>query len=183
MLAINKGQLARLADSSATGQYNDTNVLVTIVNKPKSPPASFLPLTVDYLHKASAAGKIPTNFLRRDIGASNYEILVSRMIDRSIRPLFPLYSFTNETQIVCNLLSYNGQDNPDVLCINTVSYALHSSNITWNGPIGCVRVGMLNNEFLVNPSRKQLEKSPLNLVISVGADQKICNLFPLLICL
>lgn len=91
--------LARLADSSATGQYNDTNVLVTIVNKPKSPPASFLPLTVDYMHKASAAGKIPTNFLRRDLGASNYEILVARMIDRSIRPLFSSNNFSNETQV------------------------------------------------------------------------------------
>ena len=99
------------------------------------------------------------------------------MIDRSIRPLFPANYFSNETQIVCNLLSYNGQDNPDVLCINTVSYALHNSNLPWNGPIGCVRIGMLNNEFLVNPSRKQLEKSPLNLVLSVGADQSIRKIY------
>ena len=74
--------------------------------------------TVDYLHKASASGKIPTNATRRDIGASNYEILVARMIDRSIRPLFPATTYTTDTQIICNLLAYSGHDNPDVLCIN-----------------------------------------------------------------
>ena len=125
-----------MAESSATGKFNDTNVLVTVVTKPKYPAPSFLPLSVDYLHKASASGKIPGNFLRRDMGSSNYEVLVSRMIDRSVRPLFPSNEFNSEIQIVCNLLSFNGQDSPDVLCINTVSYALYNSNITWNGPIG-----------------------------------------------
>lgn len=133
--------MARMAESSVTGKYNDTNVLVTVVTKPKYPAASFLPLSVDYLHKASASGKIPGNFLRRDMGSSNYEVLVSRMIDRSIRPLFPSNEYNNEIQIVCNLLSFNGQDSPDVLCINAVSYALHNSNIAWNGPIG--REGLL----------------------------------------
>ena len=170
---MNKGHLARLADSSATGKLNDTNVLVTIVNKAKYPVASFLPLTVDYLHKASAAGKIPSNFNRRDMGSSNYETLVSRMIDRSIRPLFPNIDYNNETQIVCNLLSYTGQDSPDILCINTVSYALYNSDIAWNGPVGCVRVGMVDNKFVANPSKKQLEKSPINIVLSVANNKNI----------
>ena len=116
-MELKKGELARIADFSATGKFNQTNVLVTVVSKPRPLAASFLPLTVitfmpairgnrslgltvvfcfsillvDYLHKASAYGKIPTNFLRRDLGSSNYEVLVSRMIDRSIRPLFETY--------------------------------------------------------------------------------------------
>jgi polyribonucleotide nucleotidyltransferase len=80
-------------------------------------------------------------------------------------------------KIVCNLLSYSGQDSPDILCINTVSFALHHSNLLWNGPIGCVRVGMIDNEFITNPSKKQLEKSPLNLVLSIDSNQNICNYF------
>ncbi|CAF0929476.1 unnamed protein product [Brachionus calyciflorus] len=176
-LELNHRTLARLADSSATGQFNGTNILVTVVNKPRLSPASFLPLTflyfrVDYLHKASAAGKIPTNFLRRDLGASNYEILVSRMIDRSIRPLFST-NYNNEIQIVCNLLAYDGKDNPDVVCINAASFALYGSSCEWNGPIGSVRVGMVDNEFVANPSRKQLEDSPLNIVLSVGPSKNI----------
>jgi len=134
-MILRSGDLARLADSSATAQLNDTNLLVTVVCKAKT-GATFLPLTVDYLHKASALGRIPQTYQRRDAGSSNYEVLVSRMVDRSLRPLFPANSFANEVQLVCNLLSFSGQDSPDVLCINAASYALHNSSVPWNGPVG-----------------------------------------------
>ncbi len=134
-MILKSGELARLADSSVTAQFNDTNLLCTVVTKPKK-DSTFLPLTVDYLHKASALGRIPQTYLRRDTSASNYEVLVSRMIDRSLRPLFPANSWNNEVQLVCSLLSFSGQDSPDVLCINAASYALHNSEIPWNGPIG-----------------------------------------------
>ncbi|XP_019881568.1 polyribonucleotide nucleotidyltransferase 1, mitochondrial [Aethina tumida] len=164
-LNISTGQYARLADGCALATLGDTSVMVTVVSKTKPSPANFLPLVVDYRQKSAAAGRIPTNFLRRELGPSEREILTSRLIDRSLRPLFP-ENYNYETQVVCNMLAVDGVNNPDVISINAASAALSLSDIPWNGPIGAVRMGFIDNELIINPTRKEQQISNLNLVVS-----------------
>ncbi|UJR15373.1 hypothetical protein I4U23_002321 [Adineta vaga] len=170
-LSFRINELARFSDGSAIAQMNNTSVLVTSVSKTKTSsaaPSSFLPLTVDYREKAAAAGRIPTNHLRRELGLTDHEILTGRMIDRSIRPLF-LNGYTYDTQLTCNILSVDGMTQPDVLAINAASASLATSDIPWNGPIAAVRVGSIDGQFIANPSREQMQKSDLNLVVSVNS--------------
>ncbi|XP_071801862.1 polyribonucleotide nucleotidyltransferase 1, mitochondrial-like [Asterias amurensis] len=174
-LHLSTGKLARLTDGCAVAQLGDTSVLVTAVGRKKPTATNFLPLTVDYRQKAAAAGRIPTNHLRREMGNSNLEILTSRMIDRSIRPLFPKGYFY-ETQIVCNLLAVDGAHDSDVVCINAASTALALSDIPWNGPVGAVRVGLVNDDVIINPTRLQLSKSRLNLVLAGARKSSIVML-------
>lgn len=164
-LNISTGQYARLADGAAVATLGDTSVMVTAVSKTKPTTSNFLPLVVDYRQKSAAAGRIPTNFFRRELGPSEREILTSRVIDRSIRPLFP-ENFQCETQIMCNMLAVDGVNNPDVISINAASAALSLSDIPWNGPVGAVRVGMIDNEVIINPTRKELQMSVLNLIVT-----------------
>uniref|UniRef100_A0A3Q3K0C5 polyribonucleotide nucleotidyltransferase n=1 Tax=Monopterus albus TaxID=43700 RepID=A0A3Q3K0C5_MONAL len=154
------GRFARFADGSAVVQLGDTSVMVTAVSKTKPSPSQFMPLVVDYRQKAAAAGRIPTNYLRRELGTTDNEILTSRLIDRSIRPLFPPGYFY-DTQILCNLLAVDGVNDPDVLAINAASAALALSDIPWNGPIGAVRVGMVDGELVINPTRVEMTSSSL----------------------
>lgn len=158
-----------MADGCAVVSVGDTNVMVVAVSRNKpSNGLGFMPMTVDYRQKAAAAGRIPTHHLRREMGLSEKEILTSRIIDRSLRPLFPK-GYTNETQIVCNLLSLDGQNDPDILAINAASAALALSDIPWNGPIGAVRVALdENNDVITNPTRKESNEAKMNLVISVN---------------
>ncbi|KAL2773920.1 polyribonucleotide nucleotidyltransferase 1, mitochondrial precursor [Daubentonia madagascariensis] len=149
-LEISSGKLARFADGSAVVQ-------------------------VDYRQKAAAAGRIPTNYLRREIGTSDKEILTSRIIDRSIRPLFPAGYFY-DTQVLCNLLAVDGVNEPDVLAINGASVALSLSDIPWNGPVGAVRIGMIDGECVVNPTRKEMSSSTLNLVVAGAPKSQIVML-------
>uniref|UniRef100_A0A8C8M239 polyribonucleotide nucleotidyltransferase n=1 Tax=Oncorhynchus tshawytscha TaxID=74940 RepID=A0A8C8M239_ONCTS len=164
-LEISTGKLARFADGSAVVQLGDTTVMVTAVSKTKPSPSQFMPLVVDYRQKAAAAGRIPTNHLRRELGTTENEILTSRLIDRAIRPLFPAGYFY-DTQVLCNLLAVDGVNDPDVLAINGASAALSLSDIPWNGPIGAVRIGLVNGEFLVNPTRKEMASSTINLIVA-----------------
>jgi len=145
--------------------------MVTAVSKERPNPPDFLPLVVDYRQKAAAAGRIPTNFVRRELGPTESEILTGRMIDRSLRPLFPP-GFSNDTHMVCNVLAVDGVHDPEIVSINAASAALVLSDIPWNGPIGAVRVGLIDNELIVNPTRKELAKSDANLVV-VAADQSL----------
>lgn len=187
-LQLNFGKLARFADGSCVAKIGGTSVLVTAVSKRPSnfqdstsiqnvAPSAFVPLTVDYRQKAAAAGRIPTNHLRRELGPTENEILTSRVIDRSLRPLFPK-GYGSETQIICNLLSTDGAHDPCVVALNGASAALAFSDIPWNGPIGATRVsysktfGQGTGGFVLNPTRKELrtiseqnEKS-LNLLVS-----------------
>ncbi|GJQ76604.1 hypothetical protein Trydic_g15467 [Trypoxylus dichotomus] len=162
---LSTGKLARFADGCALGTIGDTSVMVTAVSKTKSSPAAFLPLVVDYRQKSASVGKIPTNFLRRELGPSESEILTSRLIDRSVRPLFP-ENYNYETQLVCNILAADGINNPDIASINAASAALCLSDIPWNGPVGAVRVGLIENDVILNPTRKELQSSSLNLVVA-----------------
>ncbi|XP_036323635.1 polyribonucleotide nucleotidyltransferase 1, mitochondrial [Rhagoletis pomonella] len=165
-MTISSGKLARFANGTGVCQMGDTAVLVTAVSKPKQAPgASFMPLVVDYRLKSAASGRIPMNFLRRELGPSEKEILSARLIDRTVRPLFPS-DFRTETQLVCNILSMDAIYSPDVLAINSASVAISLSDIPWNGPIGAVRVGLCDGEIVINPTRRELQTSQLDLVVS-----------------
>ncbi|TNN63719.1 Polyribonucleotide nucleotidyltransferase 1, mitochondrial [Liparis tanakae] len=181
-LEISSGTFARFADGSAVVQgclmtflslkLGDTSVMVTAVSKTKPSPSQFMPLVVDYRQKAAAAGRIPTNHLRRELGTTDNEILTSRLIDRSIRPLFP-HGYFYDTQVVCNLLAVDGVNDPDVLAINAASAALTLSDIPWHGPIGAVRVGMVDGEMLINPTRMEMTSSTLNLIVAAGPSSQV----------
>lgn len=149
--------------------------MVTAVCEQQSSTSSFLPLVVDYRQKGAAAGRIPTNFLRRELGPSEHEILTSRVIDRSIRPLFPEGFYFN-TQIMCNMLAIDGINDPDVIAINGASAALSVSDIPWNGPVGAVRLGMIDNELIINPTRRQIQDSILNLIVTATKQNLIVML-------
>lgn len=164
-MKIRSGQYARLADGCAVATLGDTSVMVTVVSKTKPSSSNFLPLVVDYRQKSAAAGRIPTNFFRRELGPTEREILTSRLIDRSLRPLFA-HNYYYETQVVCNMLAVDGVNNPEVLAINAASAALSLSDIPWNGPIGAVSVGLIGNDLIINPTRKEQQQSVLNLVVS-----------------
>uniref|UniRef100_A0A8C3B064 Polyribonucleotide nucleotidyltransferase 1, mitochondrial n=1 Tax=Cyclopterus lumpus TaxID=8103 RepID=A0A8C3B064_CYCLU len=153
-------------------KLGDTSVMVTAVSKTKPSPSQFMPLVVDYKQKAAAAGRIPTNHLRRELGSTDNEILTSRLIDRSIRPLFP-HGYFYDTQVVCNLLAVDGVNDPDVLAINAASAALSLSDIPWHGPIGAVRVGMVDGEMLINPTRTEMTSSSLNLIVAAGPGSQV----------
>ncbi|OXB63047.1 hypothetical protein ASZ78_014814 [Callipepla squamata] len=174
-MEVSSGKLARFADGAAVVQLGDTAVMVTAVSKTKPSASQFMPLVVDYRQKAAAAGRIPTNYLRREIGTTDREILTSRVIDRSIRPLFPVGYFY-DTQILCNLLAVDGVNDPDVLAINGASAALALSDIPWNGPIGAVRVGLVDGETVINPTRKQMSSSLLNLVVAAAPQNQVVNI-------
>ncbi|XP_061546756.1 polyribonucleotide nucleotidyltransferase 1, mitochondrial [Phycodurus eques] len=171
-LEISSGRLAKFADGSAVVQLGDTSVMVTAVSKTKPSPSQFVPLVVDYRQKAAAAGRIPTNYLRRELGTTDHEILTSRLIDRSIRPLFPSGYFY-DTQILCNLLAVDGVNDPDVLAINAASAALALSDIPWNGPIGAVRMGLMDGELLVNPTRAEMATSTLNMIVAGAPSSQV----------
>ncbi|XP_071650165.1 polyribonucleotide nucleotidyltransferase 1, mitochondrial [Temnothorax longispinosus] len=174
-LHFSTGKYARFADGCAVTTLGDTSVMVTAVCQNQSSTSSFLPLVVDYRQKAAAAGRIPTNFLRRELGPSEHEILTSRVIDRSIRPLFPEGFYFN-TQIMCNMLAIDGMNDPDVIAINGASAALSVSDIPWNGPVGAVRLGMIDNEMIINPTRRQIQDSILNLIITATKQNLIIML-------
>ncbi|XP_055626308.1 polyribonucleotide nucleotidyltransferase 1, mitochondrial [Toxorhynchites rutilus septentrionalis] len=167
VVRISSGRYARFANGSAVVTVGDTAVMVTAVakQKPSSASGSFLPLMVDYRQKAAAAGRIPTNFLRRELGPSEKEILAARLVDRSVRPLFPA-EFRCDTQLVCNMLAIDASNLPDVQAINAASAALALSDIPWNGPIGAVRVGLVDSEIIINPTRRELQCSSLDLIVA-----------------
>lgn len=166
------GGYARLADGAAVATVGDTSVLITAVSKPRaSPSPGFVPLTVDYRQKYAAAGRIPSNYLRRELAPSEKEILTSRIIDRSVRPLFP-EGYNGDTQLSCQLLAVDGLHDPDVVSINAASAALAVSDIPWMGPVGSVRVGLVDGEVITHPTRRELSKSSLNLVVT-GAENKL----------
>jgi polyribonucleotide nucleotidyltransferase len=165
-LSIQTGKIAKQASGSVVVQYGETVVLVTVVSARKERDTDFLPLTVEYMEKIYAAGRIPGNYFRREIGRpSEKETLTARLIDRPIRPLFPKgYRF--ETQVIATVLSMDQQNDPDVLAINGASAALQISDIPFAGPIAAVRVGRINGEFVINPPIAQLEESDINIMVA-----------------
>jgi polyribonucleotide nucleotidyltransferase len=163
-LIIETGKLAKQADGAVTVQYGETVVLVAVTAAPKpKPDAEFFPLTVDYREKAAAVGRFPGGYFKREGRPTEKEILTSRLTDRPLRSLFPK-GFYNETQVQAILLSADGENDPDILSVIGASAALTVSNIPWNGPIGCVRVGRVNGQLVANPTHAQRNESDLDLV-------------------
>jgi polyribonucleotide nucleotidyltransferase len=172
-LSIEIGRVGKQADGSALVRYGDTIMLVTATcKKDSSGEKNFLPLIVDYRENTYAAGKIPGGFFKREGKPSEREILVARLIDRPIRPLFPEGYFL-DTQIVALLLSADLENEPDTLGIIGASAALYFSEIPYTTPIGAVKVGLVDEQFVINPTSSQLENSPLNMVVA-GNEDGIC---------
>jgi polyribonucleotide nucleotidyltransferase len=165
-LVLETGKIARQADGAVLATYGDTTVLCTAVAaKTAKPGQDFFPLTVNYQEKTFAAGKIPGGFFKREGRPSEKETLVSRLIDRPIRPLF-VSGFRNETQVVCTVLSHDLENDPDIVAMVGASAALTISGIPFMGPIGGARVGYVNGQYVLNPTAQQLEKSELDLVLA-----------------
>jgi polyribonucleotide nucleotidyltransferase len=171
-LSLEIDKIGKQADGSALIRYGDTIMFVSATSKKEMKEEKpFLPLIVDYRENTYAAGKIPGGFFKRQGRPSEREILVSRLIDRPVRSLFP-EGYHYDTQIVGLLLSADLENEPDTLGIIAASAALYFSDIPFTTPLGAVKVGILNNEFVINPTVKQLEESPLNMVV-VGTEEGI----------
>jgi polyribonucleotide nucleotidyltransferase len=171
-LALEIGEVAKQANGAALVWYGETVVLVTAVVAPEVREGiDFVPLTVDYREKAYAAGKIPGGFFKREGRPSEREVLTSRLIDRPIRPLFPK-GFAQETQVIATVLSADTENDPDVLAMIGASTALTVSDIPFYGPIGAVRIGRIEGDYVINPTRQQQSLSDLDLVIA-GLDEGI----------
>ena len=169
-LTIETGKLAKQAHGSALVRYGDTMVLVTAVASDEpTEQRDFMPLTVEYREKMFSAGRIPGGFIKREGRPSEKEILSARLIDRPIRPLFP-DDFFYETQIIASVLSMDKENDADVLAGLGASTALMLSDIPFNGPIATVRVAKINEEFVINPTIKQIEESQLELVVAGSED-------------
>ena len=172
-LTLETGRVARQAHGSVIATYGGTSVLATVVAdyEPK-PGLDFFPLTVNYQEKAYAAGKIPGGFFKREGRPSEKETLVSRLIDRPIRPLFAK-DFNNETQVLATVISYDGENDPDIVSMIAVSAALTLSGVPFMGPIAAARVGFINDEYVLNQTREQLnDECKLDLVVA-GTDSAV----------
>ena len=172
VLKFQTGKVARQSAGSVIVTYGETVILVA-VNSAKEPreDINYFPLQVEYREKHYAGGKIPGGFFKREARPSEGEVLTSRLTDRPIRPLFPK-GFKNETQVIINVLQSDGENMPDVWAGVGASLALMISNIPWNGPIATVRVGQIDGDFILNPTRSQIDNCDLELIVS-GNDETI----------
>ena len=168
-LSIETGKIAKQADGAVVIQYADTVVLVTAVSSDPREGIDFFPLTADYREKLFAAGKFPGGFFKREGRPSTKEVLTSRLMDRPVRPLFP-EGYRNEVAINAIVLSADRENDPDVLSVLGASAALTISSIPFNGPLGTVRVGMVGDEFIINPTESQLAESKLDLIVTGTSD-------------
>src|SRR5919204_6247859 len=168
-LVIETGRMAKQAAGSALVQYGDTVVLAAVSVSDSLSPLPFFPLTVEYKEKSYAAGKIPGGFIKREGRPHDDEILSARIIDRSIRPLFP-EGFKNEVQVFLYVISADQENDADVLALVAVSHALNASKVPFAGPIAGVRVGRVEGRWVLNPTFQQLEYSDLELVVAGSED-------------
>jgi len=165
-LSIETGKVAKQASGSVVVRYGETVVLVSVVSANEERDMGFLPLTVEYQEKIYAAGRIPGNYFRREIGRpSEKETLTARLIDRPIRPLFPK-GYQYETQVIATVLSMDRENDADSLAMIGASAALEISDVPFAGPIACVRVGRIDGEFVVNPTIPELENCDINIIVA-----------------
>lgn len=165
-ISIETGKLAKQADGSVVLQMGDTMLLATVVAAPEAKEGvDFLPLTVDYKEKFAAAGKIPGGFFRREARPSESEILIMRIVDRALRPLFP-DDYHAEVQLMIQLLSYDGVNNPDALVGFAASSALAVSDIPFNGPMSEVKVARVNGELILNPTVEELAQADVDVIVA-----------------
>lgn len=169
-LVLETGRIARQADGAVLATYGETTVLATVVaDRSPKPGLDFFPLTVNYQEKAYAAGKVPGGYFKREGRPSEKETLVSRLIDRPIRPLF-VKGFKNETQVIASVLSHDLENDPDVVALVAVSAALTISGVPFRGPIGGARVGYIDGEYVLNPTIDQMQDTNLDLVVAGTTD-------------
>ena len=169
-LTLETGKVARQADGSIIASLGETVVIATVVGAKKLKDGQdYFPLSVNYQEKYYAAGKIPGGYFKREARPTEAETLISRLIDRPIRPLFPS-SFLNEVQLLPTVLSYDGENQPDILSIIASSAALAISGLPFQGPIAASRVGYKDGKYLLNPSIEELKDSELDLVVAGTKD-------------
>jgi len=169
-ISIETGKLAKQADGSVMVRMGNTMLLATVcAAKDAVPGTDFMPLSVDYKEKFASSGRFPGGFLRREGRASDYEILVSRLVDRALRPLFP-DDFHAETFVTVTLFSADGIDMPDALAGLAASAALAVSDVPFNGPISEVRVARVNGEFVINPTFEQLNDADMEIMVAATID-------------
>jgi polyribonucleotide nucleotidyltransferase len=168
-LTIETGKLARQASGAVVVRQGESAVLVTVVGDTRVLEADFLPLTVEYMDRTGAYGKIPGGFHKREGRANEREVLISRLIDRPIRPQFPKH-FRNDTQIIATVLSYDPANDTDILAVIGASAACHISDVPMQRAVAAVRIIKVGKEFIVNPSRLQMEEAELTLVVAGTAD-------------
>src|SRR5580693_753279 len=170
-LTLETGRIARQADAAVLATYGETTVLATVVaDKAPKPGLDFFPLTVNYQEKTYAAGKIPGGFFKREGRPSEKETLVSRLIDRPIRPLF-VKGFKNETQVVITVLAHDLENDPDIVAMVAASAALTLSGVPFMGPIAAARVGFIDGDYVLNPTLDQLgEDNRMDLVVAGTQD-------------
>src|SRR5579862_4339509 len=166
-LTLETGRIARQADGAVLATYGDTTVLAAVVfDKAPKPGLDFFPLTVNYQEKTFAAGKIPGGFFKREGRPSEKETLVSRLIDRPIRPLF-VKGFKHETQVIVTVLAHDLENDPDIVAMVAASAALTLSGVPFMGPIGAARVGFIDGEYVLNPTLDQMgEDNRMDLVVA-----------------
>ncbi len=168
-LSIETGFLAKQAAGSCLVQYGETVALVAMATAPPRPNIDFFPLTCDYRERTAAAGKFPGGFIKREGRPTTKETLTARLMDRPIRPLFPEW-FHDEVQIQAFVLASDKQNDADVLAMNGASAALAISPLPFQGPIGSVRLGRIDGQFVPFPTQDQLEESDLDLIVSGSRD-------------
>ena len=169
-IILETGKVARQADGAIIATSGETVVMATAVGEKKvNPEMDYFPLQVNYQEKYYAAGKIPGGYFKREARPTEAETLISRLIDRPIRPLFP-EEFRNEVQVLPTVLSYDGVNEPDVLSIIACSAALAISGMPFQGPVGASRVGYIDDKYVLNPSKEEIEKSKLDLVVAGTKD-------------
>ena len=165
-LKLETGRVARQANGAVLATLGETVVLCAVTAaKTVKPGQDFFPLTVHYQEKFSAAGRIPGGFFKRERGATEKETLTSRLIDRPVRPLFP-EGFYNEVLVIAQVLSYDGENEPDILAMIAASAALTISGVPFMGPIGAARVGYADGEYILNPTNTQVAEGELDLVVA-----------------
>ncbi len=170
IIEIETGKLAKQADGSVVVKMGDTMLLATVVSKKEAGEnVDFMPLSVDYQEKYAALGRFPGGFFKREARPSEYEILISRLIDRALRPLFP-DNYHAETQVLVTLISGDKECMPDALAGMAASAALTVSDIPFNGPISEVRVGRINGQFVVNPSTSDIQNSDIDIIVAATID-------------
>ena len=180
-VTLETGEIARQSGGAVVCSMDDTVVLATVVARKEAKPGQdFFPLTVDYVEKTYAAGRIPGGFFKREGRPSEKETLTSRLIDRPIRPLFP-DGFFNEVQVVIHVLSIDPEIDPDIPAMIGASAALSLSGIPFKGPIGAARVAHIDGQYVLNPTGTQLKNSKLNLVVA-GTERAVLMSFGLACC-
>jgi len=168
-IKLETGKIARQATASIIASSGDNQVLVTVVAGREPEGQSFFPLTVNYTEKYYAAGKIPGSFFRREGRPTEKETLVSRLIDRPLRPLFPKGYF-QEVQVICTVLSADKNESPEIISLIGASAALAISGLPFEGPISAARVGFVDGSYVLNPDNESLEKSMLDMVVAGTKD-------------